>query len=234
MLICRGCALGDMETNEAGEARSPELIDLSKIEGAFTFAEGFSRPDWALIGRAIVKSTFPEERNAACAEAATQWALQLQRDLGGRYQVDSSKNFLLLSELEANGVRSILDFAERALEEIGRQRGQAAWRPGSGKHVIFLFTEDDDYYQYVTYFLPDGVHPASGGCLLSSNGYVHIAIPSYDGRHVRSTIVHELTHNCLVHLPIPLWLNEGLAQLFERALGTSRRVLLDSDLRDEH
>jgi len=31
----------------------PELIDLSQVDGAFSFEEGFSRPDWKVISQAI-------------------------------------------------------------------------------------------------------------------------------------------------------------------------------------
>jgi hypothetical protein len=31
----------------------PELIDLSRVEGAFSFEEGFSRPQWQAIAQFI-------------------------------------------------------------------------------------------------------------------------------------------------------------------------------------
>jgi hypothetical protein len=33
-----------------------------------------------------------------------------------------------------------------------------------------------------------------------------------------NTIVHELTHDCLAHLPLPLWLNEGVAVTLQKAI----------------
>ncbi len=84
---------------------------------------------------------------------------------------------------------------------------------GNGKHVILLFQEDDDYNQYVSYFHRDGTHPTSGGCLIHKD-YVHIAVP-YEPSALRRVLAHELTHNCVVHLRLPLWLNEGLAKMFE-------------------
>src|SRR5437016_1442562 len=137
-------------------AKSPNLIDLREIEGAFDFAEGFSRPDWNVIRKAIAQRTSPENLNSAWIEAATQWLLRLQADLGGEYRLDVSREFLLLSALDRDVANPILALAERALEQIQSQLGKAAWRPGAGKHVILLFSDDDDYYQYVSFFWPEG------------------------------------------------------------------------------
>jgi hypothetical protein len=47
-------------------------------------------------------------------------------------------------------------------------------------------------------------------------------------------LAHELTHNCVVHLPLPLSLNEGLAKLFQRAVAATRHPVLDHELRERH
>jgi len=66
-----------------------------------------------------------------------------------------------------------------------------------------------------------------------SRGYIHIAAP-YHRHKFRIVLVHELTHNCLVHLPLPRWLNEGLAKTFDRSVDTIRNPILDHDLRERH
>ena len=72
----------------------------------------------------------------------------------------------------------------------------------------------------------------TGGCLIHKD-YVHIAAP-YKSYGLRQTLADELTHNCVVHLKLPTWLNEGLAQLFQRSLATVHRPLLDYDLKERH
>jgi len=47
-------------------------------------------------------------------------------------------------------------------------------------------------------------------------------------------LAHELTHNCVVHLKLPLWLNEGLAEMFERTVADARDPVLDYDLKERH
>jgi hypothetical protein len=212
----------------------PELINLSQLDGAFSFEEGYSRPDWPLISKTIQQQvTGSVDLETAWNEVARQWVCQLQSNLGGIYRVKESRRFILLAGLEDREAdENILSFVERTLEQIITQLRDAAWNTGHGKHVILLFTEDDDYYQYVSYFHRDGFHPTSGGCLLS-RGYVHVAAP-YEPFRIRQMLAHELTHNCLVHLPLPLWLNEAIAILFERAVATSRLPVLDHDQRERH
>ena len=59
-------------------------------------------------------------------------------------------------------------------------------------------------------------------------------MPYLDGRNVRRGLAHELMHNCVVHLRLPVWLNEGLAVVFDRTVAQGRQPILDADLRDRH
>ena len=81
----------------------PELIDLSQVNGAFSFEEGYSRPDWQVISQAIrERIAGSHDLNTAWTEAARQWVMQLQSDLGGDYQVKDSPHFILLTALDAD------------------------------------------------------------------------------------------------------------------------------------
>ena len=210
-----------------------QLINLRQIEGAFDYKEGFSRPNWALIAKVMEQTISPEDLPNAWAEAALEWLQQLRQELGGEYHVRWSKEFILVSVLEAAAADQFLAFAEATLEQLHAILKDAAWRSGYGKHVILLFSEEDDYYQYVSYFDRDGIHPTSGGCLIHKD-YVHIAMPYRDGRSIRRVLVHELVHNSVVHLRLPLWLNEGLAVVLDRAAAVWPQTILDHDLRDRH
>lgn len=212
---------------------SPQFIDLDRIEGAFDFEEGFSRPNWKVIGEAIRQTVSSEDRPGAWTEAALQWVNQVRSNLGAEYQVRWSREFILLSALETAAADRFLAFAEETLEHIHAALKDAAWTSGQGKHVILLFAEDDDYYQYVSYFYSDGIHSTSGGCLIPKD-YVHIAMPYLDGRNIRRVLLHELVHNSVAHLPLPSWLNEGLAVVLDRSAATWRQTMLDQELRDRH
>src|SRR6266404_1508980 len=224
----------ELQAKEAVLIRhTPLLVDLDELDGAFVFSEGYSRPNWKVIGELIQQAASVEELPRAWSEAAVQWVEQVRSDLGGEYRVASSTEFILLSALDRAAANRILALAERILERISLALKDAVWKSEYGKHVILLFSEQDDYYQYVSYFHREGIHPTSGGCLIHKD-YVHIAMPFFDGTSVRRTLAHELVHNSLVHLPLPLWLNEGVALIIDRTAADWRDPILDHDLRDEH
>ncbi|MEJ0000892.1 MAG: hypothetical protein WDO13_18025 [Verrucomicrobiota bacterium] len=111
--------------------------------------------------------------------------------------------------------------------------GSVRW-PGSGhgKHVILDFAAKDSYYEYIAYFYPPDVAiNVSLGTFLSG-GYRHIVLaPS---PRVQDTLVHELSHNRLAHLPLPRWLDEGIAVTMERKLSGNKGGMLDRELHRDH
>jgi hypothetical protein len=207
-------------------------LDPAGIEALFAWEEGYSRPDWKGIGALITGAIEPEKHAAAWDEAVLQWVDQLRLDLGGQYSLRRSDQFVLLSELEPSQAGDILRFAENSLEKIDEWLKEAAAGRPRRRNVILLFTELEDYYQYISYYYREGVHPTSGGVLIHRD-YVHIAIPYDDGRRIRKVIAHELVHNGVVGLALPTWVNEGLAVTFERGHG-ARWQILDHDLREKH
>jgi hypothetical protein len=225
-------SMGRSSTKPNPDPEHPQLLDLSQIEAAFAWVEGYSRPNWKLIREMIEQRVATENIADAWAEAVVQWADQLRTDLGGQYAVRSSPEFVLLSAQDTRVADDLLRFAELTLKQIYGWLKEAAWQWTHGKHVILLFEDQEDYYQYVAYFYPDGTHPASGGCLIHKD-YIHIAMP-YDGRSIRRALAHELVHNSVVHLALPLWLNEGLAVAFERSTTQTQSHILDGDLQERH
>ena len=81
-----------------------------------------------------------------------------------------------------------------------------------GKEILIVFSDEDDYYRYVSYFNADGGEYASSSGMHLGGGCSHFV--TYDVEelhHMEPVIAHEMTHSQLSHLPIPAWLNEGLA-----------------------
>jgi hypothetical protein len=58
-------------------------------------------------------------------------------------------------------------------------------------------------------------------------GCSHFVTVKRDLRLLEATIVHEMTHACLEHLPLPVWLNEGLAVNTEQRLAGAPRTAVD-------
>ena len=66
-------------------------------------------------------------------------------------------------------------------------------------------------------------------------GCGHFVTVKSDLRAIEPVIAHELTHSCLSHLPIPAWLNEGLAVNTEQRLSPSGAPLLTpQQMHDKH
>jgi hypothetical protein len=207
-------------------------IGLPTIEMGFKVFEGFSRPDWKAI-HTFIKSNVSQEHKAAVWQfIGEKWLLQLAKDLGGASRVYRSANLLCMSDLDMETVQPFLPFTESAMRTVRGYLGKAAWTGYFGRHVLLLFSEFDDYFRYISYYYPDGNHALSWGTLLQK-GYVHMAIPYTNIGAVQNVIRHELVHNLLCYLPIPLWLNEGLAETIMEQAGNAR-FRLDQDLIDRH
>jgi hypothetical protein len=96
---------------------------------------------------------------------------------------------------------------------------------GYGKHVAIVFADVDKYYDYTSLFYPEeGEFGLSAGVFINE-GYGHFAFPSQEISIAEPIAAHELTHACLAHLPLPVWLNEGIAVVMEEVLaGVSQYI----------
>ncbi|NOX69475.1 MAG: hypothetical protein GXP15_09835 [Gammaproteobacteria bacterium] len=86
----------------------------------------------------------------------------------------------------------------------------------------------------MSYFYPDdGEFILSSGIFLN-HGYGHFAFPFLEMNEAEATAAHELTHACLKHLPIPLWLNEGFAVTMEDEICGTQPLRMESARLSEH
>jgi hypothetical protein len=225
-----GAALGVLTPD--GFLQEKEPLDLSGFDLGFSFEEGFSRPDWPGISKRI-RSSFPEEQwKQLWREVPRKWLAQLREDLGGNYRCYESDEFLILSAATPEDSRGMLRMAERALVAIRARLQHLAWRWEYGKPAMISFEEVDDYYTYISHYYPEGHFSNSAGIFIGQ-GYGQIAFRFAHIHSAQLIIVHELTHDCLSRLRLPLWLNEGFAQGMEREL-FRQGVLLNDELATEH
>jgi hypothetical protein len=237
---CQECGteFSGVQVQESAGDKMEEMImpeplsDLSELNMGFTMVEGFSRPNWKMIYE-FTKGHVPEDDlNATWDYIVASWLKELSADLGGGSRIRQSRNFYCLSDLDAEVTGTLLAYAEFVVETIRRCLGKAAWSGYHGKHVLLLFSDADDYYPYVSYYNREGVHILSGGVFIRS-GYAHIALPYVNTLSAQHVLAHELTHNLLCHLPIPIWLNEGLAVAIE-GLAERRSFVLSREMAERH
>lgn len=194
--------------------------------------EGYPRPQWPAID-AIIDSLPAERADEHWSAAARAWLDATARHLGPPYEVRETRNFLVLSPLIPRAAEVVERFVERAWKQIVTELDGLADDKGYGKRVVMLFATQDEYYEYSAFFYPDGEHPLSAGVFLNGE-YGHVAIPFHEIAETEATIAHELTHCYVAALPLPLWLNEGLAVTFENEICCNRPLRMDSDRLAEH
>jgi len=205
------------------------VIDTDALTSAFTYVEGFHRADWNLVNKWIEANVSTLEREEAWNEAALHWTTWLQRDLGGDYQVWQSQHAILLANLPGRTARWLLDYISMAASTIQSLLKDLAWAGWFRKDVVLVFADQDDYYQYLAYHLKEGVQPASGGVCIHS-GLPHLAVPWSGEANTANAVVHELTHDCLAHLQLPRWLDEGVAVTLERYIAPPRQYPWQGEL----
>ncbi len=207
---------------------------LPDIAEHFPIKQGFCHPDWAAISETIENHLPEPEWSSAWGAASRRWVDRIRDTLGGDYQVYETANFMILSEAPTRVIKDACKSYEDSLKRIFVSLEGVASDEGYGKHVVMMFADIDDYYRYITYFYPEGEHPMSGGVCLSGEGYVHFAFPTTDYSSYRTVLVHELTHGCLGHLPVPTWLNEALAMRMEQVICGSDIFQIDQEIYEKH
>jgi len=194
---------------------------------------GFPRPDWDAIAK-LVDSQPEAERNQLWTGWARKWVEATALQLGEQYRVSETDNFIVLSAQDDGYVNLLSRFLERTLGKILAILDGIALDDGYGKNVVLIFDEQDPYYQYMSYFYPDeGEFILSSGVFLNSE-YGHFSFPFLDMSTAEATSAHEMTHACLRHLPIPLWLNEGFAVTMEDEICGYQPVQMDSERLSKH
>src|SRR6266511_2007079 len=90
------------------ETGTPSRINLDQLEGAFTAHEGFSRPCWAVIFKALRCHHTPEGRLAGWTDVVAQWASRWETELGNEFWMTQSGACFLVSALDGEAAEGIL------------------------------------------------------------------------------------------------------------------------------
>lgn len=179
---------------------------------------GFPILDWETAQSWVDSIPDAEARGAAWAQLERAWLEHVQSAVGLPYVVRESETSLLLSTLEPNVANATLAFMSRTLQRVVRVLDGIAEVSNWGKDILIVFDDDDAYYRYVSQYYPSAGEFAGSGGMYINAGCGHFATFKSDLRVIEPTIAHEMTHGCLGHLPIPAWLNEGLAVNTEHRL----------------
>ncbi len=205
------------ESNES--ARPPELLtrsDGQTLDFASTLADGngFPLPDWDQVA---TWTDTGEEPASARNQARRAWLLHLAASLDG-LSLTETRDALVLSSFPRSTAQAVARFVVDVRGRILGLLDGIAEYPRGEQSVLLLFDEQDDYYRYVANYYPeDGEFAYSGGMFIK-DGCPHFVSVKIDLSMLEPVIAHELTHNSLAHLSLPLWLDEGIAVNTERHL----------------
>jgi len=224
-------------------AKAPPAPSVVTVEGLYAFPlsehltahHGFPIVDWASVERWLDAKVPKAKRPAAWSECERAWLLHFREALGPSFRLDEGETALVLSSLEPNVARATLEYMERTLKRIGAVLAGIAQVPPWGKDVLIVLDHEKQYYDYVSYYYPESGEFAFSGGMHIGSGCSHFVTIKSDLRSIEPTIAHEMTHGCLAHLPIPAWLNEGIAVNTEHRLaGKSAGLYTAEQLRDKH
>jgi hypothetical protein len=185
--------------------------------------------DWDAMDPQAPATDDAEKLDAFWTSAARAWLEQLAQKLGTQFLVRESDHFLLMSALPEPQARVTLEFADKTHRRILRLLDGIARGSEIGKVCILVLDTHDRYYEYVSHYYPEGGEfPISGGMFLQY-GYGHFVFVESQMSSMEPTIAHEHTHCLMQHLPLPAWLNEGIAVNTEHRLCPPGRPLHPPD-----
>ena len=190
-----------------------------------SFVDGLPAPDWNAVSAWVEQHAAPQDQAAAWATGERAWLEHLRAALGGGFHLTARGDALLLSSLEPNVASATLDFMNKTQQRILRVLDGVAQVAEWGSDILIVFDDDDLYYSYVSrYYAGAGEFAFSSGMYIN-HGCGHFVTKKADLLTIQPVIAHEMTHSCLAHLPIPAWLNEGLAVNTEQRLCPSPQGL---------
>lgn len=197
------------------------------------FAEGFPYPDWDALDKWAEDNVAESDLETFWRDIASLWVDRIVERLGTTYRRFESDEFILVTAEPNDVAENMLRFCDEKLIQVLKVLKNIALDSGYGKRLVLHFNSSDVYWEYVAEFESEEETSGSAGCFLD-RGYGHIAVASEYHWFTETVILHELAHGCLMHLSIPLWLNEGLAKAVELQCKFTAPLLLERETYEKH
>lgn len=196
--------------------------------------DGFPRPDWDSIQEFIDKVYSDAQQSKIWDDVIKAWVTEIKGSLSGSYRGYETDNFLLLTKGDKKYTSLLATFLESSRKRLLKTLRGIASDDGFGKHVVLLIDDVDKYYSYISHYYPDEGHfGGSSGCFINQ-GYRHFVFIHQNLENAQAVAAHELTHALVSHLPIPAWINEGLAVNSEIMLMGYGSQLMEREIYNEH
>ncbi len=206
----------------------PEDRRLFELGGRF--------PDFDAAAVAAWLAEMPaSDRPAAHYALSRRWLNLLIPAMRAPHAISESTNFLLLSVPKVDPIKRVLQFLEETRARVLRALVHAGPPRDRPKHLVVIFGDRDDYAHFTAAAAPEEERElAESGGMFIPRGVPHIVLPSHDLVAIHPTLVHELIHDCVAHLPLPAWLNEGITQMLEYDLVSWSPFELNREMMEKH
>jgi len=185
-----------------------------------TLRNGFSRPEWPVILRALRDFNSPPSKAAAWADVIAQWLKRWKTELGEGFEVVQSSSCSLLSKLDGDVPERLLQKANWMISTLRRAAGPVAWE--GCPHLVFVHIEEADRAQQFcdalkadepASFVQTAAFPLAPAWMLLQEPLE---------AQCRREIENSLVWSCFDHLPLPYWLARGVRTQLEHALAGAR------------
>jgi len=207
---------------------------MSWLAEYFIKGDSLSRPDWDRIFEHVDRECSPSDQDQFWTDVARRWLDILIAELPNGYSYVETENFILLSKTNDRYVELFQIFLERCLKRLLSIMKGIANDEGDGKYIVMIFDDLDTYYAYTDNYEPqEGTYGLSAGMYLNY-GYGHFVFPHQQLDYAEPIAAHEMTHALLCHLPIPHWLNEGMAVNMEAMITGMEPPRLDKEAYERH
>jgi len=204
---------GGHERDEKGQRARLYLPELIRADGGAVLLDWQRVYDW-------IEQEVPAPQQAEAWLACERgWLLHLRDVLGAGYVLMENAQTFVLSSLEQRRTVAAMAFIDRTRRRIMHTLQGVADDQGWGKDILVVCDDVDAYFSYIAAYYPDeqAEIARSSGVYLNA-GCGHFVTMDADLLLMEPVIVHELTHSYVSHLPLPLWLNEGIAVNVEQSL----------------
>jgi hypothetical protein len=159
-----------------------------------------------------------DEQQAAAVAELKQFAALTQKRMGKQLALSETKYFLFYSDLPEQEAKNWSGLLDRMYDMLANTfavpRNSNIWR---GKGLVFVFRSQSDYFRFEALMHKTDAQGTAGMCNQFGDGMVHIAFYRQEKElEFAHVLVHESSHGFLHRyhspVPVPSWINEGLAE----------------------